>query len=203
LETPISKNLICSKFIRTFVTMKKCPALRLDELEIRANEMRICPTYAEGVVYDLLRENNIIFQSQVVFGYYILDFVIPSKLLIIELDGVSHKKNNLHDKNRDNFCKDFGLTTLRVPNKDATKIMDYINVIATEFTSTNYEHILTNVHNSRILEDKNRMVITRREGLKLENKRKAIELMDSLPSGLSGKEIAKAIKKLNLPKYNL
>lgn len=59
------------------------------------------------------------FEMQVVFGYYILDFVIPSKMLIIEIDGASHNAQAEYDKRRDAFCEKYGLSVLRILNNAA------------------------------------------------------------------------------------
>lgn len=59
------------------------------------------------------------FEMQVVFGYYILDFVIPSKLLVVEIDGTSHNKQREYDQRRDAFCEKYGLSVLRILNNAA------------------------------------------------------------------------------------
>ena len=58
----------------------------------------------------LLNKNNIFFEFQKIFyirakdgyiiRYYIADFYIPDKAIIIEVDGKFHDKHKLHDKLR-------------------------------------------------------------------------------------------------------
>ncbi|WP_345227316.1 endonuclease domain-containing protein [Hymenobacter koreensis] len=90
--------------------------LTLAELTAKADAMRQCPTFSEGRAYDSLLGGPA-FENQVVFGFYILDFVIPSKLLIIEIDGESHLAQREHDQKRDAFCVALGLKVLRIPNR--------------------------------------------------------------------------------------
>ena len=51
------------------------------------------------------------FDFQVRIGFYIADFVFPSKMLIVELDGPNH--NHEHDNKRDEWLTRAGFTTWR------------------------------------------------------------------------------------------
>lgn len=57
------------------------------------------------------------FDFQVRVGFYVADFVFPSKMLIIELDGPSHDAD--HDAKRDEWLGQAGFTTWRVTNSEA------------------------------------------------------------------------------------
>lgn len=68
------------------------------------------------------------FDFQVRIGFYIADFVFPSKMLIIELDGPNHTKQ--HDEKRDEWLAQAGFTTWRIKNSEAalwplSRIADY------------------------------------------------------------------------------
>ena len=56
------------------------------------------------------------FESQVVFGCYILDFGVLNRLLVVEVDGESHASKQAYDAQRDAFCAELGLQVLRIPN---------------------------------------------------------------------------------------
>lgn len=87
----------------------------LDELEEKARLMRQAPTTCESRAMDSF-PNAWQVQRQVVFGFYILDFVVPARLLVIEIDGQSHSSQVAHDARRDAFCLEHGLRVLRIPN---------------------------------------------------------------------------------------
>ena len=85
------------------------------ELEEKAAAMRAAPTTCESRALDSLWA-IVRPERQVVFGFYILDFVVPGRLLVIEIDGDSHAAQRAHDVRRDAFCVDLGLRVLRIPN---------------------------------------------------------------------------------------
>lgn len=59
------------------------------------------------------------FDFQVAIGFYIVDFVFPIKMLVIELDGACHKGREDYDRMRDEFLTRAGFTVWRVPNDEA------------------------------------------------------------------------------------
>ena len=76
----------------------------------RANDMRTYPSKLEERMMELLDSHGIWYESQKIFyiyaddgwiiRYYIADFYIPEKEIIIEVDGKFHDEHKLHDKNR-------------------------------------------------------------------------------------------------------
>lgn len=89
--------------------------LSLDELEEKARLMRQAPTTCESRAQDSFPREWAV-QRQVVFGFYILDFVVPGRMLVVEIDGDSHASQAAHDAKRDAFCLERGLRVLRIPN---------------------------------------------------------------------------------------
>lgn len=99
-----------------------------EQLIREAYRFRNNPTYHEQVALSHLDTKPWgFYKFQVVYGWYVLDFVIPSKLLVIELDGVSHVTRGLKDIKRDKFCNETGLRVLRLSNCDAKDILKYID----------------------------------------------------------------------------
>ena len=92
--------------------------LSLAELKEKAQLMRQAPTLCESRAQDSFPAGLVV-ERQVVFGYYILDFVVAEKLLVIEIDGESHTSlsQRTYDAQRDKFCQELGLTVLRIPNR--------------------------------------------------------------------------------------
>ena len=90
------------------------------ELYQFAAEMREKPTLAElaalGILTGAATSSGGKFEHQFVFGHFILDFAIPERLLVIELDGSAHNGNEEYDFQRDLFCKRCGLSVLRIKN---------------------------------------------------------------------------------------
>lgn len=92
------------------------------ELRKFQSAMRKNPTVAEKIFISRLRQLGIGYKFQVIFGFYILDFVIPEKLLVIEIDGKSHegKNSRKYDEKRSVFVVDCGLTVVRIKNGDVS-----------------------------------------------------------------------------------
>ena len=86
------------------------------QLHEKAALVRQCPTFSEGRANDSFATMGLSFESQVVFGCYILDFVVLSRLLVVEVDGESHASKQAYDARRDAFCAKLGLQVLRIPN---------------------------------------------------------------------------------------
>lgn len=76
----------------------------------RAEEMNLWPSPLEEKMKRLLDDCGVVYESQRIFyirakdgwiiRYYIADFYIPDKAIIIEVDGKFHDKQQLHDKLR-------------------------------------------------------------------------------------------------------
>lgn len=101
------------------------------ELYDYARNMALKPSVSEQVALELVQlqfVHEVDFKFQEVFGCYILDFVIPSKMLVIELDGREHNtcKHKHSDAVRDRICKHYGLRVLRIKNADAQFILEKI-----------------------------------------------------------------------------
>ena len=75
-------------------------------------------------------------QTQVLIGWYIVDFLLPHKHLVIELDGNQHQSlgGRTDDIIRDGYLKEIGLDVLRFSNKDVfnriEEILKYISLWA-------------------------------------------------------------------------
>lgn len=85
--------------------------------------MKKYPTPSEKIACALLDQARINYKSQKIFGFYILDILIPNRLLIVEIDGPYHVKGNEHDRKRDEYCKERGLKVLRIKNASAIDIV--------------------------------------------------------------------------------
>ena len=68
---------------------------------------------SEKMFADMLDEYKIEYQRQVVINPFVVDFAIPSKNLIIEIDGYSHAKIKNQDKVRNRYLKKLGFRLMR------------------------------------------------------------------------------------------
>ncbi|MBQ6402681.1 MAG: endonuclease domain-containing protein [Oscillospiraceae bacterium] len=70
--------------------------------------------------YQVLKTLPFPVKRQKVIGSYIVDFYIPSKQIVIEVDGSQHYEHVGQSKDilRDEDLRRFGITVLRYSNKD-------------------------------------------------------------------------------------
>ena len=98
--------------------------------QFRAEEMKTWPSPLEERMKAFLEENLIDFEDQKIFyicaddgyilRYYIADFYIPDKHIIIEVDGKFHDDHKQHDKQRTKEIQEHypGVEVLRYRWKD-------------------------------------------------------------------------------------
>lgn len=65
-----------------------------------------------------LESAGVSFKRQMILGFYILDFVVPGKMAIVEIDGSFHADRAEYDAARDEFCRGLGYTVFRIQNDD-------------------------------------------------------------------------------------
>jgi len=88
-----------------------------------AKKMRKNPTASEEKARLALKAARIPFKCQVPFKYYILDFIISNRLLVLEVDGGYHTERVEKDRKRDEFCRKMGLKVLRIKNEDVGTVV--------------------------------------------------------------------------------
>jgi very-short-patch-repair endonuclease len=91
------------------------------EIKGFARRMRYRLTGPEMTFLRRLARTNICgFDFQIRIGFYIADFVIPEKMLVIEIDGITHEKQDAqkYDKRRSEFLAEAGFTVWRIRNKE-------------------------------------------------------------------------------------
>ena len=76
------------------------------------------PTKAEAELKRKLLNWKIRFRSQRQFDYYIVDFLIPDRRLVIEVDGGYHQNTVSYDKRRQSYLKSLGLQFIRISNQE-------------------------------------------------------------------------------------
>ncbi|HDY88835.1 MAG TPA: DUF559 domain-containing protein [bacterium] len=84
-----------------------------------AKENRKKLTPAEKQLKKLLLKWHIKFRTQRMMDFYIVDFLIPERWLIVEVDGEYHNnpKQRNYDKRRNIYLREKGFTVLRFWNK--------------------------------------------------------------------------------------
>lgn len=95
----------------------------------RARTMRHLPTEAEAKFWNCVRDrrlNGHKFRRQHTIGNYIVDFVCVEGLLIIELDGSQHERQERYDRARDAFLDRQGFRVMRFWNADVFEDIDSV-----------------------------------------------------------------------------
>jgi leucyl-tRNA synthetase len=94
----------------------------MDYIESLASKLRNNKTKHERIISKAFKKTYYAdwVKEQVVIGNYIVDFLIPQKRLIIEIDGSYHKEleNRAKDILRDAYFKKIYLNVLRFTNED-------------------------------------------------------------------------------------
>lgn len=77
-------------------------------------------TGAEAAFSKKLKRDGVKFRTQVVIGFHIVDFLIPGKGLVIEVDGGYHDTNaqRKKDARRTKSLRSLGLQVIRIRNED-------------------------------------------------------------------------------------
>lgn len=77
------------------------------------------PTRAEDRLWQVLKRNSgLRVQRQVVMGFYIVDFLIGNRLLVVEVDGASHEGRSDYDARRDGWLRHCGFDVMRFTNDE-------------------------------------------------------------------------------------
>ena len=79
--------------------------------------------------------HNLKFRRQHVISKYIVDFICLEKKIIVELDGLQHKreKDMKYDANRNNYLKNLGFTILRFWNNEINENLEGVMLKIEEF----------------------------------------------------------------------
>lgn len=103
--------------------------LRNEQLRSFSQKLRRKMTKEERHLwYDFLKQLPLTVNRQKVLGYYIADFYIASKKLVIELDGSQHYMENgvESDQSRDAWMQQKGITVLRYTNLQIQREFDAV-----------------------------------------------------------------------------
>ena len=107
-----------------------------DKLTWAARINRKKETESEKILWNkLLRRKQLgyKFVRQKPIYRFIADFYCSELCLVIEVDGGSHNKKKDNDELRDKYFKAFGITTIRVSDKDVIENIDMVEKEIKEF----------------------------------------------------------------------
>lgn len=93
--------------------------------------------------YDFLKRLPMKAHRQYNIGNYIVDFYIPKKQLVIEIDGMQHltEEHKEKDKERDKFLEGQGLRVLRFPNESIRKNFSDVCQVILNNIKVNFEDL--------------------------------------------------------------
>ena len=92
-----------------------------------ARELRKGQTDAEALLWRRLRDRRLggfKFRRQHAIGRFIVDFVCPERMLVVELDGGQHTDRIRYDDGRTRWLQAHGYVVLRYWNDDALAYID-------------------------------------------------------------------------------
>ena len=99
------------------------------KLKSRAQELRKNATPQESRLwFGFLRKHPVRFTRQKPIGSYIVDFLCPSKKLVIEIDGGQHFSDDgiEYDKARTAYLESLGLQVMRFTNTEINTSFDSV-----------------------------------------------------------------------------
>lgn len=103
----------------------------------RAKDLRNRMTEAEIVLWGYLKQKPLgyKFRRQHPLGFYIADFYCHKLLLVIEVDGKIHEREDVarNDKERQNVIEGLGLKVIRVSNDEVNKQLEKVVSTIEEF----------------------------------------------------------------------
>jgi very-short-patch-repair endonuclease len=107
-------------------------------LKANSRSLRKKSTPQEIILWSRLKNrsfHNLKFRRQHVIAKYIVDFICLEKKIIIELDGLQHKreKDIKYDANRDDYLKNLGFTVLRFWNNEVNENLEGVILKIEEF----------------------------------------------------------------------
>ena len=86
-----------------------------------SKDLRKSQTEAEEIIWEKLKSkklNGLKFRRQVPYDTFVLDFLCPSKKVILEIDGKIHLKTKIRDQERDEYFMEKGYKILRIKNEE-------------------------------------------------------------------------------------
>lgn len=97
----------------------------------QAREMRNNPTNAEKVFWKTILAQDSLkqyrFRRQRPLQHFVADFYSPSLLLVVEIDGDSHDKQQDYDAARTDSLSDYGIQVIRYSNEDVLQRSDWVH----------------------------------------------------------------------------
>ena len=92
-----------------------------------SKELRKSQTEAEEIIWEELKAkklNGLKFRRQVPYDTFVIDFLCPSKKVILEIDGKIHLKTRFRDQERDEYFMEKGYKVLRIKNEEVFHNLD-------------------------------------------------------------------------------
>jgi len=86
-----------------------------------SKDLRKSQTEAEEIIWEKLKSkklNGLKFRRQIPYDTFVLDFLCPSKKVILEIDGKIHLKTKIRDQERDEYFMEKGYKILRIKNEE-------------------------------------------------------------------------------------
>ena len=118
--------------------MKTTPRIRgtTPEIDEAARAMRRSMTEAEAALWEELRSRRLggfKFRAQHPVGAFVLDFCCPSRRLVVEVDGGSHRERAERDREWTEILNAHGYRVVRFRNEEVLSDIDAVVAVIAEF----------------------------------------------------------------------
>lgn len=92
------------------------------------NRAKMRTSQAETIAMKALDANGIPYKHQMILGFFIVDFALMERMLVVEIDGGYHDtpKQRWYDRQRDKYITKCGFEIVHIKNEDAHKIDEIV-----------------------------------------------------------------------------
>lgn len=112
---------LSQKVTPQFIPRILAPNASFQEILIhRAERLKRYLTPSEEILQRKLRQANLSFWDQQIIGWYIVDMLLPDRMIIVEVDGNIHHQTVRRirgDKRRTKWLESFGFKIVRISNE--------------------------------------------------------------------------------------
>lgn len=118
----------------------------------RQRQLNARMTHSEQIFQIRLRQAKVKHRSQQIIGPYIVDFVLPLRMIILEIDGSVHldPAQIVWDTRRTAYLESLGFQVVRIPNEAVTTYsMEWLKRSPTVISKKAYRNLVGRLQAAR------------------------------------------------------
>ena len=130
--------------------------LNIKRLKVYSRQNKRRKIVGEEIFRHKLLELKIHYQRQKVIKYYIVDFFLPKRNLIVEIDGLYHSQTREYDEDRQKFLTNQGYVVLRFTDEQVRNDVKSCieQILREEETEEKYKDCKTRLKNLHYVKPK-------------------------------------------------